>query len=250
MRAPRALARARPARARATVAPSRADEAVARRVERPRRRLAGPRRAAAVPRPFIVVKPASSSGWMQASPPPARTDVGVAAAEQLGGLADRVRAGRAGREGRVVRAAQVEHRRRSRRSRCRRRRCGEEVRRDPLPAALAHDVVLLDHRVEAADRRAEEHADARRVVDRRGRRRRPPRCAAASASRTLRSMRRASLAPATATGSKPLTSPATADRQVARVELRGLGDAGAAGEQRLPGLVGRRARRARRCRFP
>ena len=34
-------------------------------------------------------------------------------------------------------------------------------------------------------------------------------CAAASASRTLRSMRRASLAPATATGSKPLTSPAT-----------------------------------------
>ena len=33
--------------------------------------------------------------------------------------------------------------------------------------------------------------------------------AAASASRTLRSMRRASLAPATATGSKPLTSPAT-----------------------------------------
>ena len=66
-------------------------------------------------------------------------------------------------------------------------------------------------------------------------------CAAASASRTLRSMRRASLAPATATGSKPLTSPATrmgmslaSNCVISAMPERPR-------EQRLPGLVRRQA---------
>ena len=68
-------------------------------------------------------------------------------------------------------------------------------------------------------------------------------CAAASASRTLRSMRRASLAPGDGDRVEALDLARHADRHVARVELRDLGDAGAPREQRLPGLVGREADR-------
>ena len=140
-----------------------ADEAVAGRIERARGRL-GPRRGARRPRPFMVVKPAMISGWMQASPPPASTT--SASPRRISSAAS------------MTACAPVEQAEMGARFvPAQRRACGDraardvgqalrqEPRRDALPAALAHDLVLFHHRVEAADRGAEEHAEARRVVD-------------------------------------------------------------------------------------
>ncbi len=218
-----------------------AHEAVARRVERARGRLrplARARRAEALHRREARDDQRVDAGLAAAG----EDDVGVAAADQLRRLHDGVRARRAGRDGRQVVAAQVEQDG-DRAARDVGQALRQEPRRHAIPAAVAQDVVLLHHRVEAADRRAEEHAGARRVVDDVSRRRRPPACAAASASRTLRSMRRASLAPATATGSKPLTSPATRIGMSLASNCVISAMPGAPREQRLPGLVGREADR-------
>ena len=168
-------------------------------------------------------------------------DVGVAAADQLGGLHDGVRTGRAGRDGRHVVAAQVEQL-----GDRAARHVGQALRQEPwrhaLPAALAHDLVLLHHRVEAADGGAEEHAEARRVVDHeRG-----------VVGRRLRGREREQdvaihapglLGPGDGYRIEALDLARDADGHVARVELGDLGDAGTPGEQRLPGLVGREAHR-------
>ena len=168
-------------------------------------------------------------------------DVGIAAADQLGGLHDGVRARRAGRDGRQVVAAQAELDR-DRAARDVRQALRQEPRRDPVPAAIAQDLVLLHHRVEAADGRAEEHAGARRILDRqRG-----------VVGRLLRGGEREQDVAVHATrflgaghGDRieALDLAGHPDRHVARVELRDLGDAGAAREQRLPGLVRRQADR-------
>ncbi len=218
----------------------RADEAVARRVERPRgglRALAGARRAEALHRREARDDERVDAGLAAAG----EHDVGVAAADQLGGLHDRVRTGRAGRDGREVVAAQVEQLG-DRAARDVGQALRQEPRRHALPAALAHDLVLLHHRVEAADGGAEEDADARRVVDHeRG-----------VVGRRLRGGEREQdvavhapglLGPGDGYRIEALDLARDADRHVARVELRDLGDAGAPGEQRLPGLVGREAHR-------
>ncbi len=84
--------------------------------------------------------------------------------------------------------------------------------------ALAKHVVLLDDADDAADRRADEDAGAGGVDARRRPRRAHASRAAASASRTLRSSRRASFGPTTDSGSKPLHLGGDPDREVARVE--------------------------------
>ena len=80
---------------------------------------------------------------MHASVPPARIDVRVAALDQLGALADRVRPGRARRDDRVVRPADAERDRD-----LAARRVDEDVRqeerRHAVGAALAHHVRLLE----------------------------------------------------------------------------------------------------------
>ena len=88
--------------------------------------------------------------------------VRVAALDQLGRLADRVRARRARRDDRVVRAADPE---RDRDLPARRvdEHVREEVRRDAVGAALAQDVGLLDDPDDPADRRAEHDPHPRRV---------------------------------------------------------------------------------------
>ena len=58
--------------------------------------------------PRMAQKPARISGWMQRLGAAGEHDVGVAAPDRLGALADRVRAGRAGGHRRVVRAADAE----------------------------------------------------------------------------------------------------------------------------------------------
>ncbi len=88
--------------------------------------------------------------------------VGVAAADDLGALADRVRAGRAGGHGRVVRPAHAERDRELPR-RGVHEHVREEVRRDTVVAALGEDRVLLDDPDDAADRGAEHDPDARRI---------------------------------------------------------------------------------------
>ena len=240
MRAPRRSARSTDSIT-STVAPSRADEAVARRVERPRgglRALARARRAEALHGREARDDERVDAGLAAAG----EHDVGVAAADQLGGLHDGVRPGRAGRDGRHVVAAQVEQRG-DRAARDVGQALRQEPRRHALPAALAQDLVLLHHRVEAADRGAEEHAEARRVVDHeRGvvgrlpsrRRARAGRCGPCAAPPWR---------PATATGSKPLTSPATRTGMSLASNCVISAIAGTPGEQRLPGLVGREADR-------
>ena len=96
---------------------------------------------------------------MHASAPPASTASASPRRIELRRLADRVRAGRAGGHGRVVRAAEPE---RDRELPARRveEHARDEGRRHAVEAALAEDVVLLHHPEEAADRRAEEDADA------------------------------------------------------------------------------------------
>ena len=116
-------------------------------------------------------------------------------------------------------------------------RRGEEVRRDPGPAALAHDVVLLEDRDEPADRRSDEHADPLEVeprqvgvVDGLARRGHREQDVAIEPSRLLgrRDHRRIEVGDLSHDG----------DRKVARVEVRGLADAGPALENRVPGHVG------------
>ena len=158
-------------------------------------------------RPRIAQKPARISGWMHASVPPRDHGVGVAAPDQLGALADRVRAGRAGGDGRVVRPADPERDRELPAGRVD-EDVREEVRRDAVRPALAQHVGLLHDPEQPADRGAEHDPDARRVEAVRAPRPRPPPCAEASASRTFRSSLRASLAETTVVGSKPLTSAA------------------------------------------
>ena len=133
--------------------------------------------------------------------------VGIAALDQLRGLADRMRAGRAGRDDRVVRASDPE--------RDRELPAGgvdedvrQEVRRDAVRPALAQDLVLLEDPADTADGRAEDDADAHRieavqarVPDRLAARRR-------ATSRTLRSSLRTSFGDATRLGSKSFTSAA------------------------------------------
>ena len=88
--------------------------------------------------------------------------VGRAALDHLRGLADRVRARRAGGDDGVVRALDAERDREL---------AGDgvdehvrqEVRRDAVGPALAQRVGLLEDAGHAADRRAEDDADARRV---------------------------------------------------------------------------------------
>ena len=88
--------------------------------------------------------------------------VGVAAAHELGRLADRVGAGRARRDDGVVRPADAE-----RDGELAARRVDEhvrqEVRRHALGAALPQDLALLHDPDEPADRGAEDDPDPRRV---------------------------------------------------------------------------------------
>ena len=140
-----------------------AHEAVARRVERARGglgALAGAGRAEALHGREARDDQRVDAGLAAAG----EHHVGIAAADQLGRLHDGVRPGRAGRDGRQVVALQVEQVG-DRAARDVGQALRQEPRRDPLPAAVPHDVVLLHHRVEAADRGAEEHAGARRIVD-------------------------------------------------------------------------------------
>ena len=213
-----------------------ADEPVARGVERARGRLgplAGSRRAEALHGREAGDDERVDAGLAATG----EHHVGVAAADQLGGLHDGMRARRAGRDGRQVVAAQVEQRG-DRAARDVRQALRQEPGRDPLPAAVAQDVVLLHHRVEAADRGAEEHAGARRVVDHECR----------IVGRLLRGGEREQdvavhaprfLGARDGDGIEALDLAGHADRHVARIELGDLGDAGAPREQRLPGLVGR-----------
>ena len=87
-------------------------------------------------RPRIAQKPARISGCMQASVAAGEHRVGVAAPDDLGSLADRVRAGRAGGDGRVVRAPAGRARSRAGRSPSRRARSAGSTAR-PGRAALA-----------------------------------------------------------------------------------------------------------------
>jgi hypothetical protein len=88
--------------------------------------------------------------------------VRVAALDQLGRLADRVRAGRAGRDGGVVRPADSQ---RDRQLTARRidEHARDEARRDPFVAALTKDLALLHDPRDPADRRAEGNSDAMRI---------------------------------------------------------------------------------------
>ena len=100
--------------------------------------------------------------------------VGVAAPDQLGRLADRVRAGRARRDRRVVRAAEAE-RDRELPARGVDEHARDERRRDAVRPALAQHLRLLHDPEEAADRAC--RRGCRRVPGRRRRRasrRRPP----------------------------------------------------------------------------
>ena len=89
-------------------------------------------------------------------------DVGLAAPDRRGALADRGRAGRAGRDGREVRAGDAELDR-DLAARGVDERRGDEERRDAVGAALEEDLLLLGDRRDAADRGADEDADPRRV---------------------------------------------------------------------------------------
>jgi hypothetical protein len=104
-------------------------------------------------------------------------------------------------------------------------------------SAVAHDVVLLHHRVEAADRRAEEDAGARRVVH----------GVARVGGRLLGGGERQQdvaihaprlLGAGHGDRIEALDLARDPDRHVARVELRDLGDARAARQEGLPGVVG------------
>src|SRR6266516_4653476 len=88
--------------------------------------------------------------------------VRVSALDQLGRLADRVRAGRAGRDGRVVRPPDSQ---RDRQLTARRidQHTRDEARRDPFVAALTEDLALLHDPRDPADRRAEGDSDAVRI---------------------------------------------------------------------------------------
>ena len=88
--------------------------------------------------------------------------VGVAALDQLGRLADRVRAGRAGGDDGVVGALDPERDRDLSRGRVD-EDVRQEARRDAVGAAVAEDVVLLHDPQKAADRRTEEDPDPVRV---------------------------------------------------------------------------------------
>ena len=112
--------------------------------------------------PRIAVKPARISGSTQASVPPAITASQSPALDHLGGLADRVRPGRAGRDDRVVQALDPE-RDRDLAGRRVDEHVRQEARRDAVGAAVAQRRDLLGDPGHAADRRAEEHADPRRV---------------------------------------------------------------------------------------
>ena len=89
-------------------------------------------------------------------------DVGLAALDRRRALADRGRAGRAGRDRRVVRPRDPELDRDLAARRVDERR-GDEERRDAVAAPLAARALLLDDRGDAADRRADEDPDPRRV---------------------------------------------------------------------------------------
>ena len=132
--------------------------------------------------------------------------VGVAALDQLRGLADRVRAGRARRDDGVVRAADAE---RDRELAARRvdEDVREEVRRDPVGAALAQN--LLCSRIPMTP----PIAVPKTMPTRGGSKPFSPASPIASrpapsASRTLRSSLRTSFGEATAVASKSLTSAA------------------------------------------
>ena len=118
-------------------APSRHHEPGARRVERP----GGLRRVLVLGDEAAHRAEAGEDQRVDARLRAAREHgVGVAAADQLGALADRVRAGRAGRDRRVVRAADAE---RDRDLAARRvdEHARDEERRDAVGAALAQHVV-------------------------------------------------------------------------------------------------------------
>jgi len=169
--------------------------------------------------------------------------VGIASPDQLGGFHDGVRTRRAGGDGRQVMAAQTEPDG-DRAARDVREALRQEPGRNAIPAAVAQDVVLLHHRVEAADRRAEQDAGARRVLHRqvgvvrgllRGRDREQD--VAIHAAHFLGADDGYRV--------EALDLPGHPDGHVARVELRDLGDAGAPCEQRLPPLVRREPDRER-----
>ena len=135
------------------------DEAGARRVERAR----GVRRVLVLDREPAHRAEAGEDQRVHARLGAAREDgVGVAALDQLRRLADRVRAGRARRDDRVVRAADPE---RDRDLPARRvdEHVREEERRDAVGPRSRSTSRLLEQPDDAADRRAEDDADARRV---------------------------------------------------------------------------------------
>ena len=167
--------------------------------------------------------------------------VGVAAPDQLGGLADRVRAGRAGRHDRVVRPADARARSPAARSPSRRARSAGST---ATPGRA---------RAPAAPRAAPSSRGSRRSPSRRrcrpapgrsrsGPRPRAPPAPRASASRTLRSSLRASFGETTVGGSKSFTSAAIRTGKLARVERADEVDAALARDGGLP------RRRERRCR--
>ena len=91
--------------------------------------------------------------------PAGEDDVGVAVSDELGALADRVRAGGAGGDDGVVGPPHPQLDR-DLPARGVDEDVGEERRRDPVRPSLAQDVVLAHQLVETADAVPHDHADA------------------------------------------------------------------------------------------
>ena len=170
--------------------------------------------------PRIAQKPARMSGWIARLRAAGQHGVGVAAPDQLGRLPDRARAGRARRHDRVVRPAEAQRDRELPAGRVD-EHARDEERRDAVGAALAEDVGLLHDPRDAADRRADDDADAVRVERR---------SSAGVRDRLARGGEREHdvavelahlLRRRDARGSKSFTSAAIRDRELARVERRG-----------------------------
>ena len=205
--APRALRRSRAPRARARTAPSPITKP-ARVASNGREARGGCSSSAARPR---IAHEAGQDQRVDARLGAAREHrVGVAALDHLRRLADRVRAGRAGRDRRVVRARGCRARSRAARSPSRRARSGGsygETRSGPRSRRMSACSTIPMH---AADRRAEDDPDPRRVEPVRARQSRERlACRRRARAATLRSSRRASLGDASPAGSKSFTSAAT-----------------------------------------
>ena len=169
--------------------------------------------------------------------------VRVAATDDLRSLADGVRTGRAGETRRVVRAPDPE---RDRELAARRvdEHAGEEVRRDPVGAALAHRVAPA--RRSRSARRSPSRTRSRPAS---GRTRSSPASATASlaapsASTTLRSSCRTSLGDASPVAVEVLDLGGHSHREAVGVEGSDEVDPALPGDRGSPGLGARRSRPA------